>query len=292
MRAISPPRDRVAHLAGGLLPNGRAAPRSDPSNARTRDVFAVGMTLAVAAVGRYLADLNPKPSEAALACVAQFVADNAYVAGTGAKAIAAREVAAQWLHLHSLDQLRAAAVLRDMPPRVAAELAQLCAQSQVEPRSLHPARGSDPQTRPRRLHHPLGRLPRAQVRALLVQRLGGPLCELTLRMLSADVTAEEALGHPALANAREGADPLEAKRSISAAVRDAIPDALQELLALAVVELWGVCSRLPMAAFATRALSPLVRISRLDQLGCRALELTGVSVEGLLERTAGVAPVA
>jgi len=235
---------------------------SDPSNARTRDVFAVGMTLAVAAVGQYLSDVEPRPSPATLDWLGRFVQEGAYVAGKPARAAAAKEVAGQWLHLHALEQLRGASILDHLPPAVAEEIASICTTSPV--------------------------------RRLLLERLGRPLCELTLAMLSAELTAEEALQDPALEEARRAAaaDDLAGASlaaALATAVREGLPEALQDLVALAVVEFWGVCSRLPMATYATRALSPLVRLSRLDQLGCRALELTGVRVEDLYQRKAALA---
>jgi len=103
----------------------------DPSNVESRDSFAVGMTLAVCALGSYLGDAEPQPSSSVLRCVRRFVRSNAYFAGEAAREVAVCEVAAQWLHLHSFEQIDASRVLEGLSARDVAEFRWLCENSTV-----------------------------------------------------------------------------------------------------------------------------------------------------------------
>jgi len=248
----------------------------------------------VSALGAYLCDVQPRPTPSALRCVRRFVRSNAYAAGEAAREIAVREVTAQWLHLHAVEQLRAAHVFDGLSPCERREIELLCCTSTV--------------------------------REELRRRLGPALCELTLQLLSGDMTAAHALEHAAFrelreaerlaALAEEAARAAHHERSArrsgrqrpsdvlppvgcalvaageagadgryKGGLKQALPDALAELLGIAVLEVVTVtaavcstvCTRVPMAGLAVRAVAPLARRAGLPTLGCRALELTGVS---------------
>lgn len=328
------------------------------------------MTVTVCALGSYLCDAAPRPSAAVLRRIRQFVRHNAYASGEAAQEVAAREVAAQWLHLHAFEQLSASRVLDGLSAHEIAEFRWLCHTSEVRAGMARAAARRQLRAQAMRacargvsLRAPFFRPP--QVRAELVQRLGAPLCALTLQLLSGNASAALALEHAAFTELRE-ADERPAPRSAEArqtlagkrlrragarprllagaygrcdwgggragcgcgydgSFREALPEALAELLGIAVIEVVTVtaavcstvraqpipsrdacarvqlpsgalrqaltaralrpaarmpqvCTRVPLAGVAARAIAPFARRAGLDTLGCRALELTGVSL--------------